>query len=169
MMICWNVVMVSLDFSENSMESWMFIGFQCKFNEDLWILVGWQWAFHWKPMDAHRFSMGSKRFPLETRWWASCGPRGAPGGGEDFYLSRARRLYCLGLSSLLSWWPACDSHWISIKFHCESVPMEWKWTDFQWISMGFQWVWMDFNGFAMEFNGFEWIFNGFQWIVMDFR
>ena len=120
-------------------ESCMLIGFQCKSNEDLGILVGWQWVFHWKPMDAHRFSMGFRKFPLETSWWASCGPRGPPGAGEVFYLSRARTLYCLGLSSLLSRWPACDSHWISIKLLWNSVPIQWKCTNFHQDPVEFSW------------------------------
>ena len=38
------------------------------------------------------------------------GPRGHPGAEGVFYLSLARTLYCLGLSSLLSCWPGGDSH-----------------------------------------------------------
>ena len=124
MINCWNFLLVSLISNENSMEIMDVHCFQCKSNEGLWILVGWHWVFHWKTMGAHRFSMGFNRLPLETSSWAPGGPRGPPGAGEVFYLSRGRRLYCLGLSSLLSCWPVCDSHWSAAKLLWNSAPIQ---------------------------------------------
>ena len=102
------------------------------------MVIWWKWviipryfmASHDESMKAHRFSMVFNRFRLETSWWASCGPRGPPGAGEDFYLSRGRRLYCLGFVRFLSRSPACDSHWNSIKLLQNFVPIQWKCMDF---------------------------------------
>ena len=63
---------------------------------------------HWKSITFHWISIEIQWKSMAAPLAAPRGPRGPPGAVEVFYLSRARRLYCLVLSRLLICWPGGD-------------------------------------------------------------